>query len=393
MALKFGLNVKKKSAAAATKPKATLAEDDDGPPVAIHNEAPVEEISLFSASTTAQEQDRSPPKPRNAAKLPSRVPKKLEKLSDDQTGDLSSLAASREKVKKATDLDASIFDYDSFHDAKSTVDAAKQAAATQDAIERKPKYINNLLDAAARRKQDQLIAREKLLQREREAEGDEFADKEKFVTGAYKQQQAEALRLEAEEKKKAEEEDRRKRELGGGMQGFYKNMMDQTDQKHQEALQVAALLEKNGGVRAQSEQASKEKTGAEMAAELKSRGVNVHVNEEGEITDKRQLLSAGLNIAPSGKGSDSHGADHLKTSARPAQNAFQRRNPNDQQAMRERQTRMLEEQLEATAKRAREEEEEERARLEHAAKSQKSESDVSDAKARYLARKAAKEGK
>jgi coiled-coil domain-containing protein 55 len=52
---------------------------------------------------------------------------------------------------------------------------------------------------------------------------------------------------------------------------------------------------------------------------------------------------------------------------------------------------MMEEQLAAQAKRAREEEAEERERLERAAKSSKTDKDIGDAKARYLARKAAKE--
>jgi hypothetical protein len=52
---------------------------------------------------------------------------------------------------------------------------------------------------------------------------------------------------------------------------------------------------------------------------------------------------------------------------------------------------MMEEQLAAQAKRAREEEAEERERLEKAAKTSKTDKDIGDAKARYLARKAAKE--
>lgn len=63
-----------------------------------------------------------------------------------------------------------------------------------------PKYMKNLLDSAATRRLDHLRAEEKLMQREREAEGDEFADKEKFVTQAYKDQMAEVRRAEAEEK-------------------------------------------------------------------------------------------------------------------------------------------------------------------------------------------------
>ena len=39
-----------------------------------------------------------------------------------------------------------------------------------------------------------------MIQREREMEGDEFADKEAFVTEAYKQQMEEVRQAEAEEK-------------------------------------------------------------------------------------------------------------------------------------------------------------------------------------------------
>ena len=41
-----------------------------------------------------------------------------------------------------------------------------------------------------------------MIQREREAEGDEFVDKEQFVTQAYKDQMAEVRRAEEEEKKR-----------------------------------------------------------------------------------------------------------------------------------------------------------------------------------------------
>ena len=233
-----------------------------------------------------------------------------------------------------------------------------------------------------------MIAKEKLLQKEREAEGDEFADKEKFVTGAYKQQQEEARKLEEEEKRKAEEEEKRKRLMGGGMQGFYRTMMDQSERQHQEAVEAAAKVEQEGGAKTVSDE--KKKTDAELAAEMKSKGVDVHINEEGQVVDKRELLSAGLNVAPSGKSGDKHGADHLRASNKPVQSAF-RKDATGQQAQRERQTRMMEEQLAIQAKRVRDEEEEERAKMEREAKTHKTENQVSDAKARYLARKAAKE--
>jgi coiled-coil domain-containing protein 55 len=56
------------------------------------------------------------------------------------------------------------------------------------------------LSTAATRRLDHLRAEEKMIQREREAEGDEFRDKEAFVTQAYKDQMAEVRRAEEEER-------------------------------------------------------------------------------------------------------------------------------------------------------------------------------------------------
>lgn len=393
MSLKYGLNLKK--AAAPKRP--TVFDDepeDDDEDAGLSQEGGVEDITTFSATGAPKKSGLSvPAKPK--AKPPTGPPKlSLKKLDEDdpQSGqDPSAMKAAKARVKEAEEIDASIFDYDSFHDAKSTVSEAKKEAARQDAIERKPKYINNLLAAADRRKQDQQVAKEKALQRERENEGNEFADKEKFVTGAYKQQQEETRRLEAEEKRRAEEDEKRKGKLGGGMQSFYRNMMEQTDQDRQAEIEAAMKLEREGGVKNMDEE--KRRTDAELAAEMRAKGVNVHINEDGQITDKRELLTAGLNVAPSGGSSKDGrgGADHLRSGARLAQSAFPVRDAGGRQAQRERQTRMIEEQLEATAKRKREEEEEQRAREEREAKSKKTEKDVSDAKARYLARKAAKE--
>lgn len=384
MSLKYGLNFKKKGPAPARR---TLLDDEDGDddetPQSGTADIAVEEISTFGRGAPSSR----PPPTFNKPK-PKGPPPKIE---DDSRQDMSALRAAKAQVKAAEEVDSSIFDYDSFHDAKTSVTEAKKAASKQDAIERKPKYINNLLESAARRKQDQQIAREKLLQKEREAEGDEFADKEKFVTGAYKEQQEETRRLEEEEKKKQAEEEERKRRTGGGMQNFYKTMMDQSEKQHQEAVEAAAKAEKEGASKASAD--AKKKSDVELAAELKAKGVNVHVNEEGQITDKRELLTAGLNIAASGKSSDRHAADHLRVSNRPRESAFASAAPGApaQQASRERQSRMMEEQLAERQKRAREEEEEERARQEKLAKSSKTDTDISDAKARYLARKAARE--
>lgn len=66
----------------------------------------------------------------------------------------------------------------------------------------KPKYISGLLSSAATRRLDHLRAEEKMIQRERQAEGDEFRDKDAFVTQAYKDQMAEVRRAEEEERRR-----------------------------------------------------------------------------------------------------------------------------------------------------------------------------------------------
>lgn len=62
--------------------------------------------------------------------------------------------------------------------------------------------MEKLLISAETRKLDYVRAEEKLIQREREQEGDEFAEKDKFVTPAYKAQMEEVRKAEAEEKKR-----------------------------------------------------------------------------------------------------------------------------------------------------------------------------------------------
>jgi coiled-coil domain-containing protein 55 len=393
MSLKYGLNLKK---AAPPKRKTILddePDDEEEDDNVLQKGVTEEAIDSFGASSTKpglSVPSRSKPPPKFKAGIPPKPPSKRSNADDEESRqDASAMAASKSALKAAEEIDATIFDYDSFHDAKSTVHEAKKEATRQDAIDRKPKYINNLLDAAARRKQDQQIAREKQLQRERENEGDEFADKEKFVTGAYKQQQEETRKLEEEEKRRAEEEEKRKRQMGGGMQSFYRNMMDQSEKLHQDEIDAAMKLEREGGVK--NIDAEKKASDAEIAAALKAKGINVHVNEDGVISDKRDLLNAGLNVNPIGKpGDKNNSADHLRAN-RPAQSAFPRKDAGSREAQRERQTKMVEEQLEAAAKRKREEDNEQREKEERASKSKKTEKDVGDAKARYLARKAAKE--
>ncbi|KAB8616654.1 hypothetical protein FH972_025989 [Carpinus fangiana] len=290
-------------------------------------------------------------------------------------------------MDEATAIDATIYDYDTHYDAIHAKDAAKKAAERADAASGKPKYMENLLAAAETRKRDQLRAKDKQLQREREAEGDEFADKEKFVTEAYKAQQEEVRKIEEEEKRKEEEEERKKK--AQGMSGFFRNVMDQQEKDHQEAVEAAARAA-SGEKPAPAPEPSEGPglTDIQRARELNEKGANIVITDEGEIADKRQLLTAGLNIAPKPKQT---GPQNLstRTSQQQQQQPAYRGNMDAKRAMRERQTKMMESQLQQAAKRAADEEAEELQKREQAAKSSKTTGDISDAKARYLARKAA----
>jgi coiled-coil domain-containing protein 55 len=116
-------------------------------------------------------------------------------------------------------VDATVFEYDEVWDKMQEAKLRQKEAKEADSKERKvsltwshvlsgglmrlnlqPKYIAGLLNSAATRKLDYLRAEEKMIQREREMEGDEFAGKESFVTQAYKDQLAEIRRAEEEER-------------------------------------------------------------------------------------------------------------------------------------------------------------------------------------------------
>lgn len=121
--------------------------------------------------------------------------------------------------------DPSIFQYDEVYDEMSA--NREEAKKAKSAVNRDSKYISRLLVAAEKRKIEYETRLERKVQKEREAEGDQFKDKEVFVTSAYRQ------KLEA--MKKAEEEAQREEYLESigdvrkqkDLSGFYRHMYEQ----------------------------------------------------------------------------------------------------------------------------------------------------------------------
>lgn len=300
---------------------------------------------------------------------------------------LSALRSAKLHNQEASQIDSSVYDYDAAYDTFHAPKEKKDADGTASG----PKYMTNLLQSAEIRKRDQLRAKEKLLQKEREAEGDEFADKEKFVTEAYKKQQEEVRRMEEEEEKRLEaEEERRKK--GGGMTEFNKSLLRREEERQAEIARAAeeAKKRKDAGEDVENNDGKMELDENKMAAKLNQQGASIVVNDEGEIVDKRQLLGAGLNIAPT-----QPGATIQKKPAALAQRPqdFRRsdKTRDARQDQRERQTRMIEQQIEEMNKKQQEAEEAERKEVEEKSKSRLTDDIKMSAKERFLQRKRERE--
>ncbi|KYN37344.1 Coiled-coil domain-containing protein 55 [Trachymyrmex septentrionalis] len=129
-------------------------------------------------------------------------------------------------IQKALDEDPTIYQYDEVYDdlerSKGQLDGANKQK------EKKSKYIQKLLKTAERRKKEQEHRIERMVQKEREAEGEMYADKESFVTSAY--------RAKLEEFKMMEEEEAKMNRLEAigdvtkqqDMSGFYRHLYEQT---------------------------------------------------------------------------------------------------------------------------------------------------------------------
>lgn len=385
-AITFGLSSKakptqSKPGIAGQKRKANLF-GDDGDEDDKEIPSALESVSLLGGLDDDLPPSPKSPKLSNGASKNGNPPQRYTNLS--------ALHTAKKHTEEANTVDSTMYDYDAVYESFQ----APEKKSSEDSKTAVPRYMTNLLKSAEVRKRDQLRAKERLLQKEREEEGDEFADKEKFVTGAYKAQQEEIRRLEEEEAARdAAEEDKRRK--GGGMTGFYKDLLRKDEQRSLEiskAAEEAAMKPKvENATKERVEEKSEERSAAQVAAELNARGAKVAVNDEGEVVDKRQLLSAGLNVAPKPKSgatlSNKVGTQGLKGvdyARSPAASSAR-------EAQRERQTRMMAEQLEKMAEQQAQAEVEDQKGLEEKAKSQKTGAEISSAKERYLARKKAQE--
>ncbi|KAI8821375.1 coiled-coil domain-containing protein 55-domain containing protein [Fimicolochytrium jonesii] len=314
-----------------------------------------------------------------------------------------------EAHKKALQQDASVFDYDGVYDSlKEKEIAVKKGRDNPDggAI-KKPRYMEALIKASAQRKIDLERAELRKVQREREEEGEEFGDKEKFVTGAYKQQMADLKKIEEEEKRReAMEKDVTK---GGDLTSFYRDILNQRDPtlvvpkaKEEQAVvkigdgSIAADRDTSHD-RNPTEADDEDEAEAQRTKDAIAKGL-IQVNDSNEVVDKRQLLVGGLNVSSryiKRQQQEKEERDRIQRE-REAQEQLRRaeeqKRAQERNASREQHARARE----MVLRQQREKEDEskkrkemEREELEKKLARKTTEDTVSDARARYLARKKA----
>lgn len=135
-------------------------------------------------------------------------------------------------IQKALKEDPTIFQYDEVYE---DMERGKEQSKAIKEEKKRPRYIQNLLKAAERRKKEQEYRIERMVQKEREAEGAMFADKESFVTSAYRAKLEEFKKMEEEENKMDRLEaigDVRKQQ---DISGFYRHLYEQTVKSAEES--------------------------------------------------------------------------------------------------------------------------------------------------------------
>ncbi|KAJ3920290.1 coiled-coil domain-containing protein 55-domain containing protein [Lentinula edodes] len=250
---------------------------------------------------------------------------------------------------------------------------------------RKPKYIHGLLTVAATRRLDHHQTEEKMMQRERELEGDEFADKQALVTQAYKDQMEEIHKAEEEEKRRDGGSDivaelqtrltflsplelKKKQGRGTGMAHFYRRLLEDSEQSHEATILLSDL---------------------KRARITHGEGKDVELNNDNQIIDKRDLLSGGLNLS----GTNTRNLKTQSTNkSEPDTDSVQVHRAvgvaASRQEIKRRRMREIELQMEKEQERARKEQErEEFETAQTIIAKRNNEEDVESARARYLERK------
>jgi coiled-coil domain-containing protein 55 len=183
-----------------------------------------------------------------------------------------------------------------------------------------------------------------------------------------------------------------------GLAALYQKMLNQDDSAHQAA--VAATMKPEQGPSEPTPNLTivkppeaTLKSDVQLAKEANATGKEVELNDDNQIVDKRELLSAGLNL--SAPNTRQLGRSTAKKDINTEEVAVHRAvgTAASRKEINERRQREIQQQLQQENERvAQEQERQERERLERTVAKRNQEGDVQSAKERYLARKRRKLG-
>lgn len=139
--------------------------------------------------------------------------------SEEKSGESSEFSVNLEirpkvdvtrKSKKADEVlaaralveDPSVFSYDEIYEKMQKQKEKKTAEMKKLDKDRRPKYIETMVETAKRRQRDFEAHVERMQQKERIKEGNVFAEKEIFVTANYRKKMEEIAKFEAEERQR-----------------------------------------------------------------------------------------------------------------------------------------------------------------------------------------------
>ncbi|CAG2100706.1 unnamed protein product [Medioppia subpectinata] len=155
---------------------------------------------------------------------------------DDSPANLKSkqVITSSSGVKRQTQLDISkaltedpnVFEYDNIYDDMKAKNEPIVETDPQNKEKPKPKYINHLLKFSETRKKESERRVERKIQKEREREGNEFEDKEQFVTNAYKEKLEEIRLQDLKDQKEQQIDDLLDVKKQNDLSGFYRNLLN-----------------------------------------------------------------------------------------------------------------------------------------------------------------------
>ncbi|CAG8552598.1 792_t:CDS:2, partial [Paraglomus occultum] len=296
----------------------------------------------------------------------------------------------QEEYERALAEDRTAFMYDEVYDSMKAAEKRELSLThnVEQEREKANRELKDILLAASRRQREFLRIQERKAQRELEAEGEELRTTERFITSAYQAQLEELKQLEEEEKRLEQMDAQGQRNLTH----FYRDLLE----RHSSVKEAAIRASRETPASASSipvsvESDDTEKTDRELAEQARAAGKRVDLNEDEEIIDKRQLLSAGLNVGTKRplsqlqSNSSKPGGSFFTRTSRETNRTLQARQ--EEVRRREKQQQELQRQIREKERKEREEEKTKEEELLKKFAKKNDEKAVSDARARYLARK------